>query len=77
MSNADIHNVIYENINIYCDDGMDKIKLEFNSRSADAPVENVTIENLTVNGKRMDSFDSFKVVDNNLKEIYLDGKKMY
>lgn len=71
------HGITYKNINIYCDAGTDKIKLDFNNISDEVVIENVTIENLTVNGKRQENFDNFNVVHNNIKEFYLDGKKMY
>ena len=71
------HDISYKNIHIFCDEGMDKIKLEFNSLTPEAPIYNVSIENLTLNGAKMTDFGNFDVTDNNLKDIYLDGKKIY
>ena len=71
------HDISYKNINIYCDDGTPQIRLEFNSHSADAVIENVTIESLTVNGERQENLDNFKVVSSNIKDFYLDGKKIF
>ncbi len=71
------HDITYKNINVYTDEGMDPIKLSFGSYAAESPVENVTIEDVYINGKKAESLEEFRMVRlENLKNVTLNGMKL-
>ncbi len=70
------HDVSINNINVYVDEGMDAVPLILYSNSDTAPVENVYIENIAINGKPVSSLNELKLHVNNATNVTYNGKKM-
>lgn len=69
------HNITYKNINVYKDDGMDKVKLRLCSYSSDVPLENVVIDGITVNGVEIDNLNELDVIKDNVKDVFYNEEK--
>ena len=64
------HNILFKNINVY-NENPKTIRVRFTSESDTAPVEDVVLENLTVNGKKIESFDNIDAVFMNDRNVVL------
>ncbi len=69
------HDISINNINVYVDEGMGEIPLMFLSHSSEAPVENIYIKNISINGKPVTSLKNFCLTVNNASNVYFNGKK--
>lgn len=71
------HDITYKNIQVFTDEGMDPIKINIGSYSDIATVENVSIEDVYINGERAESLDKFRMVRlENLKNVTLNGMEL-
>jgi len=68
------HDIKFKNINVYSDIEDKKIKLHLVSISEDATVKNVYIDNVSVNGKNIDTINYFETINQNAINIFYNGK---
>ena len=71
------HDITYKNINVFTDEGMGPIKINLGSYSDKAMVENVSIEDVYINGKKAESLDEFWMARlENLENVTLNGMEL-
>ena len=71
------HDITYKNIQVFTDEGMEPIKIALGSYCDKAMVENVTIEDVYINGKKAESLSEFTMVRlENLKNVTLNGMEL-
>lgn len=68
------HDIKFKNINVYSDIKDKKIKLHLVSISEDATVKNVYIDNVSVNGKNIDTINYFEINNQNAINIFYNGE---
>lgn len=62
------HGIVFKNINVY-NENPEEVKVRFQSFSNETLVENVEIENLTINGERIKDFNCIDAFFENTKDI--------
>lgn len=63
------YDIVYKNINVYKDEEMDECKIWIQSYSSDEPIENVSINNITVNGVYVKTLDMVNIKCENAKNV--------
>lgn len=63
------HDIKYKNIYVYCDYDIDKLNISIVSETPDTPIENIKIENIYLNGKKIEAFDDINFECRNARNI--------
>jgi len=68
------HDITYNNINIYAEEGIDTIYLLLRSCCDKNKIDNVHLNNVFINGKKVESLDAFTIyIKENIENITLNG----
>ena len=65
------HDVLVKNVNLYTDDESILPIIDIYSLSEDRPIENITLEDIYLNGEKIESFDKFNTVLKNHNNVVI------
>ena len=65
------HDVLVKNVNVYTDDESIVPMIEIYSLAEDRPIENITLENIRLNGEKVENFDKFETVLKNHNNVVI------